>query len=229
MFPVINISFLLIFIHKWKWHCPLTPTSPHLSWKTCFPTEITSIILHLLAAYVEMMPLYFYILVVCYKTWRRERLTSPFTKRSHSDVFTYNVLVLDMLNVLATLFLLFGALTEKPGFQWAGSVLFSIFIPGQTLFHLLTCMEYYLAVLHPIFYVRLKGSLGFRARNIIIACIWLTSVVIMILIIRLINSFSMCSFLFLQHLCSLCSDSFRARQEGQNQREGWAIKAESFV
>ncbi|MEQ2202287.1 hypothetical protein XENOCAPTIV_009556 [Xenoophorus captivus] len=116
------------------------------------------------------MPLFIYVLVVGYQRWRKEGFSSTCTTWSHSDIFTYNVVVLDLLNILGTFFFVFGVLTEKPGVMKAGSITYGIFIPGQTLFHLLTCMERYLAVVHPIFYLRSKVSAGIRIRNITVGC-----------------------------------------------------------
>ncbi|MEQ2170219.1 hypothetical protein GOODEAATRI_033195, partial [Goodea atripinnis] len=146
----------------------------------CLNPEIMSIMSSLLVVYVLVMPLFIYVLVVGYQQWRKEGFSSTCTTWSHSDIFTYNVLVLDLLNILGSFFFVFGVLTEKPGVMKAGSIMFGIFIPGQTLFHLLTCMERYLAVVHPIFYLRLKGSAGIRIRNITVGCVWLISIVVMI-------------------------------------------------
>lgn len=46
----------------------------------------------------------------------------------------------------------------------------SFIISGQSLFHVLTCVDHYLAVVHPISYMHLKESFGIRIRNITTVC-----------------------------------------------------------
>ena len=43
-------------------------------------------------------------------------------------------------------------------------------------FHTLTCLERYLAVVHPIIYLSLKNERGIRIRNITNGCVWPLSI-----------------------------------------------------
>lgn len=52
-----------------------------------------------------------------------------------------------------------------------GQYFSSITLPVQVMFHLLTCLECYLAV-HPITYRHLRESHGIKIRNIITVCVW---------------------------------------------------------
>lgn len=54
-----------------------------------------------------------------------------------------------------------------------GLSLFAVTYCGQMFFHILTCVERYLAVVHPITYFRLKKAGGIRLRNVLIVCTWL--------------------------------------------------------
>lgn len=58
-----------------------------------------------------------------------------------------------------------------------GISLFVINLSAHTLFHLLTCVERYLAVVHPITYRSLKKAKGIRIRNATIASVWLTCLI----------------------------------------------------
>lgn len=51
--------------------------------------------------------------------------------------------------------------------------IFSFTSPGQSLFHVLTCVERYVAVVHPITYRSLRHSGGVRIRKISSGCVWL--------------------------------------------------------
>uniref|UniRef100_A0A096LU35 G-protein coupled receptors family 1 profile domain-containing protein n=1 Tax=Poecilia formosa TaxID=48698 RepID=A0A096LU35_POEFO len=147
--------------------------------------------------YVLLLPLFLYVVAVGYQRWRKDGFMAPFTTWSHIDILTYNVVFLDLFNMLGNLFYLFGTITENGGVQKAGSGIFGIFFSGQTLFHLLTCMERYLAVVHPVFYLRLKGSAGVRVRNITVGCVWLVSIVIVVLIVKTMIPFALINVLLL--------------------------------
>lgn len=51
----------------------------------------------------------------------------------------------------------------------------SVTSTGQAMFHILTCVEHYLAVVHPITYLHLKQAGKVRIRNICTGCVWLLS------------------------------------------------------
>lgn len=54
-----------------------------------------------------------------------------------------------------------------------GNYIFTIIGTGETLFQLFTCIERYIAVVHPITYMALRQPFGVRIRNISIWCAWL--------------------------------------------------------
>lgn len=49
----------------------------------------------------------------------------------------------------------------------------SMFFYAEILFHLMTCVERYLAVIHPVIYLGLRKERGVRIRNASIGCVWL--------------------------------------------------------
>lgn len=63
--------------------------------------------------------------------------------------------------------------TNNPVMKTAGSVGSLITYYGETLFHVLTCVERHLAVVHQIIYLILKNARGVRIRNISIGCAWI--------------------------------------------------------
>lgn len=56
---------------------------------------------------------------------------------------------------------------------------------------MLACIELFIAVVHPVTYLRLKGPRGVRIRNIAIICVWLLCVALVISgLLKLFNSFT---------------------------------------
>ncbi|XP_034722294.1 uncharacterized protein LOC117941363 [Etheostoma cragini] len=66
--------------------------------------------------------------------------------------------------------------SDLQGMKLAGFYALHIIFPGQILFHVLTCVERYLAVVHPVTYLGLKQSGGVRIRNVSCGCVWLLCV-----------------------------------------------------
>ncbi len=66
-----------------------------------------------------------------------------------------------------------GIYTDLSEVMEVGFYLTNIAFPGQMSFHILTCVERYLAVVHPVTYLGLRQSGGVRIRNISTVCAWL--------------------------------------------------------
>lgn len=62
-----------------------------------------------------------------------------------------------------------------PHMIWVGGCFLSVTSSGQAMFHILTCIEHYLAIVHPITYLHLKHESEVRIRNISTGCVWLLS------------------------------------------------------
>lgn len=95
---------------------------------------------------------------------------------SHTDVFTYHGAVLDLVFVLGGVLFLVGDLCGLLLVKVSGLYLSSCSFPGPVLLHVLTCLERYLAVVHPVIYLRLRRSRGSRIRDGALVCTWLLCV-----------------------------------------------------
>lgn len=90
-----------------------------------------------------------------------------------ADVFTYNVALLDLVFIAGFLLFLCGSFSELLQVKIVAFYLSASTFPGPVLLHILTCLERYLAVLHPLTYLRLRGSGGTGIRNVALVCVWL--------------------------------------------------------
>nr|XP_057922592.1 mu-type opioid receptor-like [Doryrhamphus excisus]XP_057922593.1 mu-type opioid receptor-like [Doryrhamphus excisus] len=94
--------------------------------------------------------------------------TSSFT---HSDMFTFHMAAIELIGVVSSAMRFYGVLTEDVSIITIGNMLFFFIWYGQVFLHMLTCMDRYLAVVHPVTYMGLKQKQGLR--NITIAGVWL--------------------------------------------------------
>lgn len=123
------------------------------------PSTVTSI--------VFLLPVYIFILRQGFKQ------TFNTTAMSHCDLFTYHMVLVELLNLLACACVCFGMQTNNVDFIWMGDTICCVSGSGQLFFHTVTCMERYLAVVHPVTYLRLKEEKWIRARNLAISSFWL--------------------------------------------------------
>ncbi|KAK2863360.1 hypothetical protein Q5P01_002893 [Channa striata] len=117
-----------------------------------------------------LFPLSLLVLCLGLQRWRQQR---SFAATSHSDIFTYHSAAMELIYVLGVCIYICGLFFGLSEITKIGYYLYCIVFPGQTSIHILTCVERYLAVIHPLIYVRLKQSGGVRIRNISIGCVWL--------------------------------------------------------
>ncbi|XP_044040234.1 uncharacterized protein LOC122870239 isoform X1 [Siniperca chuatsi] len=117
-----------------------------------------------------LIPLSILILYLGHQRWRRQH---SFTTTSHSDIFTYHMAAIELIGGLGSAFFFCGSSVDLPQMVIAGYCLSFINFCGENFFHLLTCVERYLAVVHPVTYLGLRNVRGVRIRNISIGCAWL--------------------------------------------------------
>lgn len=124
----------------------------------CTSAPVKNVLLAWFTLYILLLPLFFCVLYVGY-TQRKKQAPS------HYDVFTYNIVTMEIVTVIATSFYYPGVHTKTPTIAYVGDHLFIISITAQMFLHSFTCVERYLAVVHPITYLRLKKRGGVTIRN----------------------------------------------------------------
>lgn len=87
------------------------------------------------------------------------------------------MVVIELLSVIGSIALTFGVSTKLSWLAQMGVIILALNYFGQVLFHILTCVERYLAVVHPIIYLTLKNEKGIKIRNTAIGCFWLLCLV----------------------------------------------------
>eukprot|EP00064_Thunnus_orientalis_P023959 superscaffoldBa00009649_g24223 len=117
-----------------------------------------------------LLPLCIFILYLGHQRWRQQRSG---TTISHSDLFTYHMVISELMNILGFTLTCCAVFTDLPEMMMPGLYLSYINISAQMFFHILTCVERYLAVVHPVTYLGLRKARGIRIRNITIGCVWL--------------------------------------------------------
>lgn len=127
-----------------------------------------------------ILPLCIFVIYLGLQQWQQQTSNTPM---SHCDVFTYNMVLIDLIQVIGSMLSCYSINADISGLISAGICMLSFYLSGQMLFFSLTCVDCYLAVVFPIIYLNLKKPKFIRARNITIGCIWLCSVIWLCLLI----------------------------------------------
>ncbi|XP_034535235.1 uncharacterized protein LOC117809827 [Notolabrus celidotus] len=120
-----------------------------------------------------LLPLCIHVLCVGSQRWRKQRSNPTAEMISHSDIITFNMVGVELVAVSGMSLYCYGSFSDRLTLLIVGFYILSIIAPGQTLFHALTCVERYLAVVHPVTYMGLKQSGGVRIRNVSIGGVWM--------------------------------------------------------
>ena len=124
---------------------------------------------------VLVIPPALFVLYLGIQRWRQQHSVSAAATSSHSDVFTYNMAVVELNALVSYVLNYFSSKHSLSVMNYvSGFIGFHVWF-GQMLFPILTCVERYLAVVHPITYLGLRQAGGVRIRNITIGCVWLMS------------------------------------------------------
>ncbi|KAL3046053.1 hypothetical protein OYC64_004126 [Pagothenia borchgrevinki] len=120
-----------------------------------------------------ILPICIFVLYLGLQRWRQQSSTSSTT--SHSDIFTFHMVLIELLGFLGFTLCVYAVYVKNYKMLSVGFVVSFFTWYVQNSFHILTCVERYLAVVHPVTYLNLKGQRGVRIRNICIGCVWLLS------------------------------------------------------
>lgn len=158
---------------------------------TCFYSRVGngSIIVYTVINNIVLLPLFTLVLYVGVHRWRQQQRRTM----SHSDVLTVQIIVADLIGICATTILCSGSVTEMKAVMLIGVYLLIAYQFIVVSFHMLTCVERYLAVVHPITFVGLRKERGIRIRNAVICCAWLLAFTEAGIAILLKQSLSICS------------------------------------
>ena len=121
---------------------------------------------------ILILPLSTFVLYLGHQRWRRQR---SFATTSHSDIFTYNMAAVELICAFGGIAFFCGVYTGLSELVRVELYAYFMVFPGEMFFHILTCVERYLAVVHPVTYMGLRQSGGVKIRNISIVCVWLLS------------------------------------------------------
>lgn len=124
--------------------------------------------------YSFFLPLCFFILHRGIKHWWRQKKTTS-ASASHANLIVYNSIFMQLYEILGLLMFLCGSRTGSRVLMSAGFYSWGLTLSGKAFFHILTCAERYLAVVHPLIYLSLKQPRRVNIAYVSIGCVWLLS------------------------------------------------------
>lgn len=139
-----------------------------------------------------LLPLSILVFYLGLQQWRK-RFSGPGAV-SHSDAITYHMIIVELIGVLGCGCFCCGAYFGLLKLTKVGLFLYSITAEGHTSFHILSCVDRLLAVVHPITYLGLKQRGGIMMRNVIIGSAWLFFAI-----------FAVCSQFFYHSAANICT------------------------
>lgn len=137
--------------------------------QTCFYTAkgSGSITVFTVVNNLLLFPLLFFALCVWLRRWWQRR------KMTHSDVLTSQTIFAELIGTFGSTIICSGSLFGIETLMLIGIYSYIAYHFIVISFHMLTCADRYLAVVHPIIYLGLRKEKGIRIRNASIGCTWL--------------------------------------------------------
>ncbi|KAJ0006180.1 hypothetical protein NQD34_013453, partial [Periophthalmus magnuspinnatus] len=118
----------------------------------------------------------FFILPMCifvfHSSYRRWKPRRSFRAISHSDFFTLNFATMEILAVSGLIVYYGATFCSALEVARAGIVVYGVSFPGEVFIHSLIYLDRYLAVVHPLMYLKRKHSVGMTIRNICVSVVW---------------------------------------------------------
>lgn len=151
-----------------------------------------------------LLPLSIFILSYGAHHWWKQRSSGPMNP---IDVFTYHMVAMELIGISASITCCCGAFVDHPQMLGVGCNMFAIISCMKMFFHILTCVERYVAVVRPMTYMSLSKTGGVTIRNISIGCVWVICSGLVALRILLNQNFTMILF-FCNLVLSLIVTSF---------------------
>lgn len=127
----------------------------------------------LIRTFLILLPLCIFILYVDLQRRRKQQSTPSI--RNHSDSLIYHLVVFELFGVVGDMIFLSGISQGHMMIMHVGYSIWSLPWYGELFLNVLTSVEHYLAVVHPVTYLSLRSETGIRMRNISIGCVWLLS------------------------------------------------------
>lgn len=137
--------------------------------QTCFFSTdgSVSIIMYTVINNLLLFPLFSFAICVWLHLWWQRR------KMTHSDVLTSQTVFAELIGIFGSTIICSGSLFGMERLMLIGIYCLIAYHFIVITFHVLTCADRYLAVVHPIIYVGLRKEKGIRIRNASIGCTWL--------------------------------------------------------
>lgn len=120
-----------------------------------------------------VLPLCILVLYHGQRWWKQSKAATT----RHADSFTYHLVVIELMSVFGTCLYCSSIYLNPFPLSNVWSTLFSFNWVGESLFHILTCLELYFAAVHPIAYLRLRKQRWVIVRHIVTGCVWLSCVI----------------------------------------------------
>lgn len=203
-------------------HSALRPISLYDEVNECYFSEmgIGSTIVFSTVNNVFLLPLFIVILSLGAHRWRQQHQRT----KTHSEVFTVHIVAAELIGVASSTIICSASVTGMKAVMIVGLYSCSVYHFLILSLQMLTCVERYLAVVHPIIYVGLRNEKGVRIRNASIAFSWFLTFVEAAIALVAIEALSIYTTIVLSlHLVvvSFCSLSvLRALYQSNPRREG---------
>lgn len=166
----------------------------------------------LIRTFLIVLPLCIFILYVDLQRRRKQRSTPSI--RNHSDSLVYHLVVFELFGVVGDMMFLSGVCQGHMMIIQVGYSIWALPWYGELFLNVLTSVEHYLAVVHPVTYLSLRSETGVRMRNMSVGCAWLLSCAAACLLTLktpslvldfsyLVFSLTVCFFCSISVLCAL--------------------------